>query len=100
MRATYAPDTLDRPNDWRAQAACARPEYKDRRDIWFAHATDTAEVALAKGICNAVCPVRRACLVAAMREEGGAALDRRHGIRGGMTGGERLGIYRRKKAAV
>jgi len=100
IRTSYdAPKTLARRADWRDDAECARPAYADRRDLWFAHTSDTDDVELAKGICNTLCPVRRACLTAAMREEGGAALDRRFGIRGGLTGGQRLSKYRRQAAA-
>lgn len=96
-----APDTLDRADRWGEQAACARPEYRDRIDeLWYAHATQTAAIEEAKTICNALCPVRAACLADALAREGGAALDRRHGVRGGLTDGERLGRHRRRKASA
>lgn len=101
IRTSYdASKTLPRRADWRDDAECARTEYADRRDLWFAHVSDTADVELAKGICRSLCPVRAACLAAAMREEGGAALDRRFGIRGGLTHGERLSRYRKQATAA
>lgn len=102
IRIRYgAPDTLPRQGRWLRWAACARPEYQDRADeLWFAHDTAIAAVKEAKDICGGLCPVRRECLADALTAEGGAALDRRHGIRGGLTHRERLALYRSGKRAA
>ncbi|MFF8482382.1 WhiB family transcriptional regulator [Streptomyces antibioticus] len=90
------PDTR-RAADWRAQALCARPVFATRGDLWFPHRSDAQGVIAAKTLCG-MCSVARDCLVAALREEGGDSLDRRFGVRGGLTAGERLALYRRYKA--
>ena len=102
IRTSYdAPETLTPAGQWQMQAACAMPEYRGRVDeLWYAHRAQAAAIEEAKAVCNTLCPVRAACLADAMAKEGGAALDRRHGVRGGLTDGERLGRYRRRKTAV
>ena len=45
-----------------------------------------------KQICEEFCPVRKACLEAALREERGAAEQFRFGLRGGKTPRERQDI--------
>lgn len=93
-----------RPADWRDNALCASPEYAGQAELWFAYPSNKVATTAAKQVC-AVCPVRAACLRAALKEEGGRALDKRFGIRGGFTAGERLHMYRkalasRKRAAA
>ena len=97
-RTRYAPDTVERADQWRQQAACARPEYKDQRDIWFAPTTRQSDIVLAKSICKTLCPVREECLAAAVREEGGRTTESRHGIRGGLQGAGRRRMYDRERA--
>lgn len=93
-----APYTLERGNQWRKNAACARDEYAHQRDLWFANPSDAADVALAKSICKTLCPVREECLAAAIREEGGRNATSRYGIRGGLQGAGRRGVYDRERA--
>ncbi|WP_328860916.1 WhiB family transcriptional regulator [Streptomyces sp. NBC_00306] len=94
--------TLPRPktaddNAWRAQAACADPAFDKHRDLWFPVHQDKEDTAEAKRVCRA-CPVVEACLISAMRMEGGQALDARHGIYGGLTPRERRRLYERVTA--
>lgn len=89
---------------WREQALCARPDMAAYRDAFFAHPTDTDTTALAKRIC-AACPVREACLQAALAEEGGRGHHDRFGIRGGLGPRGRRNRYEaarraRRKAAA
>lgn len=49
----------------------------------------------AKTVCRR-CPVVQECLSEAMRLEGSAGRDSRHGIRGGLTSDERHALYRRE----
>jgi len=99
IRTSYdAPKTLARRADWRDDAECARPAYADRRDLWFAHTSDTDDVELAKSICKTLCPVRQECLADAIREEGGKTTESRHGIRGGLQGAGRRRMYDRARA--
>lgn len=98
------PDTLTRPPAWHRTAVCGRPEYRDRSDeLWFAPAGDRAAIEEAKRLCH-TCPVRKDCLRAEMAAEDNASRSKRHGVRGGLTGGERRALYeelqRRKKAAA
>lgn len=87
-----------RPTDWRDNALCASSEYEGQADLWFAYPTNQTATTKATQVCNA-CPVRVACLKAALREEGSAPLDKRSGIRGGLTAAERLQAYRQVLAA-
>lgn len=99
IRSSYtAPNTLTPAGQWRLQAECARPEYEDQRDIWFAHTTQTADVEQAKRICKTLCPVRQECLADAIREEGGKTTESRHGIRGGLQGAGRRRLYDKARA--
>lgn len=99
IRTSYsAPDTAERADQWRQDAACARPEYADQRDIWFAPTTRQSDIVLAKSICKTLCPVREECLAAAVREEGGRTTESRYGIRGGLQGAGRRRMYDRERA--
>jgi DNA-binding NarL/FixJ family response regulator len=76
---------------WREQAACAEIPIAPDADPWFAE-RDTAypNYNAARAICSR-CPVRRECLLDAMRDEaGGARL--RHGMFGGLTPTERAAL--------
>lgn len=66
---------------WDKSAECATVE----TSVFF----DPGHERLARAIC-ADCPVREACLAAALTEERGMGLHARHGIRGGKTPAERL----------
>lgn len=79
---------------WLLRAACAGPEYDGRRDLWFPTPGDQITRKTAVAVCT-TCPVRMACLTDALREEAGMHHDRRHGIRGGLTGRQRRGLYER-----
>lgn len=96
--------TPERAAHWRDDALCATDEYDGRRDMWFPHQTDHTTRAEAKRIC-ALCPVRVACLVDALREEGSRTSANRHGIRGGLTPKQRRNRYeaarkKQKRAAA
>jgi hypothetical protein len=78
--------------DWRTSAACRGED----PDLWFPLSDDVRwalQIEQAKAICNR-CPVRGACLAAALREEG--ARRDRYGIRGGLADTERRQLRRRK----
>ena len=79
--------------EWAAQALCADPAYTDTRDeIWFAPAKDKVAVSLAVETCFR-CPVRLACLRAALDAEGGANKSDRYGISGGLTPHQRRQVH-------
>ncbi|WP_046508014.1 WhiB family transcriptional regulator [Streptomyces odonnellii] len=84
--------TSDAP-DW-AKAACRDMDV----DLWFREA-DQADTRLALSTCSG-CEIRIECLEAAMDEEKGKGYQMRHGIRGGLTKGQRhdLAASRRKAA--
>jgi WhiB family redox-sensing transcriptional regulator len=82
-------------SEWKQRALCARPELAPLRDLFFPGPKDTETAATAKQIC-AACPVRQACLDAAIAEEGGASHSYRFGIRGGL--GPRGRRYRYEQA--
>ncbi|MGQ4357395.1 WhiB family transcriptional regulator [Streptomyces drozdowiczii] len=68
---------------WQADAVCQSTEYNPvDPEIFFPEPDETAKIATAKTLCGQ-CPVRRACLDAAL--EGGDT----DGIRGGLTEEER-----------
>lgn len=87
----------ERPDDWRLNALCATDQFAGRRDLWFPTPGDERTIAEARSVC-AECLVRQACLVEALREEGGVHPDRRHGIRAGMTGYQRRSLYEKLRA--
>ncbi|MER5750677.1 WhiB family transcriptional regulator [Streptomyces sp. NPDC002088] len=96
------PDTTTTPG-WHMQALCAQPEYRGQQDeLWFAPDRRAEAIEEAKRLCH-LCPVRMACLRAEMAAEGNAGRDRRFGVRGGLTGGERHALHkelqRRKRLA-
>lgn len=88
----------DHGDHWRDQALCATPQFKRQAELWFPHPTNQEAIRTAKNVCN-TCPVREACLAAAMAEEAGQGRDKRFGIRGGTTESERLTAYRQAKKA-
>ncbi|WP_167459156.1 MULTISPECIES: WhiB family transcriptional regulator [Streptomyces] len=83
---------------WAALAACTGHD----TNLWFPEdhdqPTDDAR-AEALSIC-ATCPVRAACLDAALDEEGGIKPASRNGIRGGMTREQRHNAYRSRARAA
>lgn len=68
---------LERPEDWRQQAACAETD----PELWFPDGWHESPDAIA--ICN-TCPVRQECLDDALRMD-----DNAFGIRGGLYPSER-----------
>jgi len=89
--SSYAPDTLDRPHDWGADAACltADPE------LFFADGEDAKsrqDRALAREICGR-CPSQPECLTDALER------DERAGMWGGLTYDERRGLLPYRPAA-
>lgn len=94
----HNPPARRRDRDWRDDAVCAGPEYEGRRNLWFPTPGDTVTLKQAKEICGA-CPVRRACLTEALREEGGQAHDNRHGVLGGLSGRQRRALYERMRGS-
>jgi hypothetical protein len=79
-------------SSWLELAACRG---RDPR-WWFAHA-DSFETAVARSIC-ARCPVRQPCLADALAVEAGADVRYVYGLRGGLTGAERVRLRRRQLA--
>lgn len=85
---------------WEDRAACTGlPGSMFFEDVWPTGEEqdgplDADALERAKAVC-ATCPVRVACYEAAMAEEGGAAESRRHGVRGGVTPGQRYSVWRR-----
>ena len=73
-------------HEWEQSAACTGADV----NAWFPSTPNGG--AEAKRTCWNKCPVREQCLAAAMTEEHGAHRDRRHGIRGGLTAGERADL--------
>ncbi|MER5183277.1 WhiB family transcriptional regulator [Streptomyces sp. NPDC002896] len=72
---------------WQADAACQSNDHHDVDPEWFFPDPDeTGKIAAAKTLCNQ-CPVRRACLDAAL-ETGD-----NFGIRGGLTEEERQHLH-------
>lgn len=69
---------------WHQAAECATAGLPT--DVWF----DPGHERLALQIC-AECPVRVACLTAALEEESGIR-DRAQGIRGGLTAVQRMNL--------
>ncbi|APY91064.1 hypothetical protein A7J05_23210 [Streptomyces alfalfae] len=71
--------------------------------MWWAPTSKRGALAEAIRLCHE-CPVRKACLDEAMRIEGSAHKERRHGIRGGLQPTQRRRLYeeleRRRKAAA
>lgn len=90
------PDT-EPARKWLEHAACAGPEHKDHRDIWFPTPGDHRSRAEAVAVCE-MCPVRQACLVDALREEHGRHVDTRHGIRGGLSPKQRRSLYEKQRS--
>lgn len=85
---SYSPTSLPRAPHWTDQAACARPGYQKIQEFWFADDSATAQVTTAVTICG-YCPVKDACLTAAVTEEVGRGEQSMYGIRGALTAKER-----------
>jgi hypothetical protein len=85
---------------WHARSACVGlPSGIFFEDIWSTGdeqdgPLDRAAYERARAVC-ALCPVRVDCYLSAMAEEGGAAENRRFGVRGGATPEQRYSIWRR-----
>ncbi|MFF8910552.1 WhiB family transcriptional regulator [Streptomyces olivaceoviridis] len=74
---------------WEGQAAC-----RGLDPALFYPAKEQAEqVKRARAVCEE-CPVRKACLAAALADENGLGPSGREGVRGGLTGRERYLLER------
>jgi hypothetical protein len=91
--AAQQPTAPHTTGPWEDRAACKGED----TELWYS--TKPADRARAKGIC-VVCPVRAACLDAALDEERGQSKDYRDGIRGGMSAEERISERRRRTEAA
>ncbi|MFJ9029769.1 WhiB family transcriptional regulator [Streptomyces sp. NPDC102274] len=74
---------------WQDAAACL-----NHVQVFFPHKDNEADTTAAKKICG-ICPVRQACLEAAMTEERAGEHIIRAGIRGGLTPRQRAALSRR-----
>jgi WhiB family redox-sensing transcriptional regulator len=90
MRITTDPRLrdLERPDDWRDQAACI--QYADRVEFFPARGESTRE---AKAVC-ATCSVRRECLEYALQ------WDHLCGVWGGTSERERRQVRRRNRTRI
>ena len=92
-------------NDWRYRGACAEHDPRDTDALFFPTGTwqgandSSTAYAVARKICDG-CPVRAACLEAALAEEGPAAAGNRYGMRGGLTPGQRRGMWEARQEAA
>lgn len=77
---------------WYRAAACHGAD----DTVFHPNSRDKSAGAAAIAICQ-TCPVRRACLDAALNEEGGAGESSRHGIRGALDPAGRVREYKRRK---
>lgn len=78
---------------WKDRAAC----FGDGRN-WMADETRAPKlIAELRAVCEG-CPVSRECLSAAMSEEAG--YGRVIGVRGGLTGSERMSLQRMLKVSA
>ena len=79
-------------HQWQQSAACAQVD----PELWFP--TGPEDALEARRICHTSCPVREACLEAAMAEEhpDNPRRFRREGIRGGLTPPERKRLQERR----
>ncbi|MFD4855078.1 WhiB family transcriptional regulator [Streptomyces atratus] len=84
-----APDTLARPAEWRAKAACL-----GLLNLFFPRDGKPESTDELRKVC-ASCPVRPRCLAEALIEERSEDEHRRAGMRGGLTAAERASLSRR-----
>lgn len=84
-------ETLAPASTWVDDAACLA-----HFATFFPQQENDADTERAKRICQ-VCPVRQACLNAAMAEEKSAETVVRAGVRGGLTPAERASASRRAR---
>lgn len=84
--------TLDR--DWRSFGRCLDTDPELHQPVGNTGPA-LLQIQEAKAIC-ARCIVKDTCLDDAMRTEGSAGRNYRHGIRGGLTGDERVSLYQRR----
>ncbi|MEU1312181.1 WhiB family transcriptional regulator [Streptomyces cinnamoneus] len=68
-------------------------------EIFYPEPGEDAMADMARELCGR-CPVRSACLEAALTAEGSAVADKRFGIRGGEGPKERYLTYRRRRRAA
>ncbi|HEY9367890.1 WhiB family transcriptional regulator [Streptomyces sp.] len=83
---------MNNDHNWRSAAECLNTD----PEVMFPDPSDRKGNERARSIC-ATCPVRKACLAAAMDEEGGKAKESRWGVRGGLTGGQRYYLRTRNR---
>ncbi|SCD43441.1 WhiB family transcriptional regulator, redox-sensing transcriptional regulator [Streptomyces sp. BpilaLS-43] len=86
---TTAPHRVLGDHNWQNEAVCQSTEYNPvDPEIFFPEPDETDKITAAKSLCGQ-CPVRRACLDAAL--EGGDT----DGIRGGLTEEERGPLHKK-----
>lgn len=78
---------------WWNEAACQEMDPA----LWFPDKGNPARDA--RDVC-AHCPVRTNCLNSALKEERGLLAGSRHGIRGGLSGTQRVAEEKRRKNEV
>lgn len=87
-------------DNWEHQAVCRR--YPDP-ELWFPVSYESADGRLqteaAREICG-FCPVRAACLVAALEREGHKKPEYRNGVWGGMTPNQRYNMARNRPLEI
>lgn len=91
---THLQGPADPGDPWQDRALCALLDPEDADRFFFPKPSTSA--APAKRVCDA-CPVREACLEAAMDEE--KAESYRHGVRGGLSARERRALARDRRQA-
>jgi WhiB family redox-sensing transcriptional regulator len=81
---------LTRPGPWAERSLCAKAD----PEIWFPVDEEDLELGAAAIDACFRCPVRAECLAHAL------AIGERHGIWGGLTPGQRLGLRTRQEKAA
>ena len=87
-RNRYAPDNLDRPRHWSADAVCRNSEYAD---LFFSELP--LDIQEAKSECRG-CPVTLHCLAGALER------GEQHGVWGGYSTDERRALFQRRPDAA
>jgi WhiB family redox-sensing transcriptional regulator len=90
-----------RSEQWENRAICRTAEPRPNPRLFFPDGAvgqaAAASYRVAKEWCE-ICPVRAACLAAAMTREGSATAKERWGVWGGLDPSERFALYKRQAA--